>query len=103
MELRFSLARRGWSGRAIRRARAVPLPGGLGGLVVAAALGMGGGLAAVLLLVNGKGVSSAWSAVPEVASARSQHTATMLQDGRVLVAGGMPERISSTAVRYGPP
>ncbi len=78
-----------------------------------------------MIVIGGEGLSGApldsvevfdpasetWSGLPELPEARSNHTTTLLEDGRLLVVGGArsnqngspsPEGVLSTAVLYDP-
>jgi len=46
------------------------------------------------------GTSGTWSATASMANARSQHTATLLQNGDVVVAGGETSSVLASAELY---
>lgn len=47
-------------------------------------------------------VTNVWSTTDSLPAGRTQHTAVLLNDGRVLVAGGKPDSISQTSLIYDP-
>jgi N-acetylneuraminic acid mutarotase len=59
-------------------------------------------LAVTLALAAAGGAQAAWSGVDGLGTGRYNHTATVLQDGRVLVAGGYDNKPLATARIYDP-
>src|SRR4051812_25182846 len=59
-------------------------------------------LAVAVALAAAGGAQAAWSGVDGLGTGRYNHTATVLQDGRVLVAGGYDNKPLATARIYDP-
>src|SRR3954447_1083006 len=63
---------------------------------------LGAALASMVALALAGAAQAAWSGVGSLTSGRYNHTATLLNDGRVLVAGGSNSGALDTAQLYDP-